>query len=330
MTQNEIFLPLFLASSITSFLFLTFVSCHAGVWSWRKEEEGLPVEAMTFEEIEATILRSMDALGTKPEDYAEMIQRCLAKKAQQRAECGESSKVSRLDIHWTFDYLLTLMVGWFTNQEIAKRKRGNCKRMQGRIKGPFFERSKAKLFFFCWSYKEVKKIKGTRSFWAQFWGLRQFWIPIFKRFNTARQLHLWALELPLAVQHRAAAAMTTAFAAMWMRLLSFTFPSLSSIQSLWARRWGGMEFRLRRPLIFLRIGSLLAFGDRFIVSSCTSSYVCVCVSPFCCGRSILRVSKQGRLNNSTKYPLHALMTTTLKKKNWNLLENCHMYALKLF
>ena len=63
-----------------------------------KKRRGVPVEAMTYEEIEATILRSMDALGTKLEDYAEMIQRCLAKKAQQRAECGESSKVSRLDV----------------------------------------------------------------------------------------------------------------------------------------------------------------------------------------------------------------------------------------
>ena len=33
-----------------------------------------------------------------------------------------------------------------------------------------------------------------------------------------------------------------------------------------------------------------------------------------------------RLNNSTKYLLHASMITTLKKK-WNLLDNCHMYAL---
>ena len=57
-----------------------------------KKRRGVPVEAM-----KATILRSMDALGTKSEDYAEMIQRCLAKKAQQRAECGESSEVSRLD-----------------------------------------------------------------------------------------------------------------------------------------------------------------------------------------------------------------------------------------
>ena len=63
-----------------------------------KKRRGVLVEAMTYEEIEANILRSMDALGTKPEDYAEMIQRVLAKKAQQRAECGESSKVSRLDI----------------------------------------------------------------------------------------------------------------------------------------------------------------------------------------------------------------------------------------
>ena len=36
-----------------------------------------------------------------------------------------------------------------------------------------------------------------------------------------------------------------------------------------------------------------------------------------------------RLNNSTKYLLHASMTTTSKKK-WNLVENCHKYALKLF
>ena len=34
-----------------------------------------------------------------------------------------------------------------------------------------------------------------------------------------------------------------------------------------------------------------------------------------------------RLNNSTKYLRHASMTTTSKKKKWNLLQNCHMYAL---
>ena len=34
-----------------------------------------------------------------------------------------------------------------------------------------------------------------------------------------------------------------------------------------------------------------------------------------------------RLNNSTKYLLHASMTTTSKKKNWNPWENCHKYAL---
>ena len=48
-----------------------------------------------------------------------------------------------------------------------------------------------------------------------------------------------------------------------------------------------------------------------------------------CG-AILWVSQQDDLNNSTKYILHASMTTTSKKKKWNLLENCHMYALKLF
>ena len=31
-------------------------------------------------------------------------------------------------------------------------------------------------------------------------------------------------------------------------------------------------------------------------------------------------------NNSTKYLLHASMTTTSKKKKW---ENCHKYGLKL-
>ena len=63
-----------------------------------RKEGRVPVEAVSYEEIEVQILRSMDALGTKPEDYAEMIQRCLAKKAQQRAECGESSEISRLEI----------------------------------------------------------------------------------------------------------------------------------------------------------------------------------------------------------------------------------------
>ena len=35
-------------------------------------------------------------------------------------------------------------------------------------------------------------------------------------------------------------------------------------------------------------------------------------------------------SNSTKYLLHASMTTTLKKKKQNLLENCQIHALKLF
>ena len=37
-----------------------------------------------------------------------------------------------------------------------------------------------------------------------------------------------------------------------------------------------------------------------------------------------------RLRNSKMDLLHASMTTTSKKNNWNLLENCHKYALKLF
>ena len=36
-----------------------------------------------------------------------------------------------------------------------------------------------------------------------------------------------------------------------------------------------------------------------------------------------------RLSNSTKYLLHALMTTTSKKKKQNLLENCQIHALKI-
>ena len=43
------------------------------------------------------------------------------------------------------------------------------------------------------------------------------------------------------------------------------------------------------------------------------------------------VSYQTRqLNNSTKYLFPASMTTTLKRKNWKLKQNCHKYALKLF
>ena len=38
----------------------------------------------------------------------------------------------------------------------------------------------------------------------------------------------------------------------------------------------------------------------------------------------------GRLNNSTKYLLHALMAIISKRKNWNPWENCQNYALKLF
>ena len=35
-------------------------------------------------------------------------------------------------------------------------------------------------------------------------------------------------------------------------------------------------------------------------------------------------------SNCTKLQLHALMTINAKKKNWDLLENCQKYALKLF
>ena len=37
-----------------------------------------------------------------------------------------------------------------------------------------------------------------------------------------------------------------------------------------------------------------------------------------------------RLSNSTKYLLHASMTTTSKRKKQNLLENCQVHALKFF
>ena len=48
-----------------------------------------------------------------------------------------------------------------------------------------------------------------------------------------------------------------------------------------------------------------------------------------CG-TLMWVDKQDDTNHSTKYLLHASMTTTSKKKKWNLLDNCHMYAFKLF
>ena len=38
----------------------------------------------------------------------------------------------------------------------------------------------------------------------------------------------------------------------------------------------------------------------------------------------------GRLNNATKYQLHALMTIISKRKKWNPWENCQKCALKLF
>ena len=38
----------------------------------------------------------------------------------------------------------------------------------------------------------------------------------------------------------------------------------------------------------------------------------------------------GRLNNSTKHQLHALMTIISMKKNWNPWEKCRKYAFKLF
>ena len=48
-----------------------------------------------------------------------------------------------------------------------------------------------------------------------------------------------------------------------------------------------------------------------------------------CG-TILWADETGRLNNSTKYLLHASMTITSKRKNWNPWENCQKHALKLF
>ena len=46
-------------------------------------------------------------------------------------------------------------------------------------------------------------------------------------------------------------------------------------------------------------------------------------------RTLLRTGEQKRLNSYTKSPHRASMTTTLKKKNWDLLVNCQKYALKL-
>ena len=48
-----------------------------------------------------------------------------------------------------------------------------------------------------------------------------------------------------------------------------------------------------------------------------------------CGNDIVSWRTR-RYSNSTKYLLHASMTTTSKKKKQNLLENCQVHALKLF
>ena len=85
-----------------------------------KKRRGLLVEAITHEEIEATILHSMEAMGIKPEDCAEMIQRCLAKKAQQRMENGKMGMWRKTLI---FDYLTALRVnGKFTSPKIIKEE----------------------------------------------------------------------------------------------------------------------------------------------------------------------------------------------------------------
>ena len=42
------------------------------------------------------------------------------------------------------------------------------------------------------------------------------------------------------------------------------------------------------------------------------------------------IQRTRRFNNSTKYLHHASMTTTSKKKKWNLWENCQKYPLKVF
>ena len=47
-----------------------------------------------------------------------------------------------------------------------------------------------------------------------------------------------------------------------------------------------------------------------------------------CG-AILRAGEQKQTSNLTKLQLHALMTIKSKKKNWDLLEICQKYALKL-
>ena len=60
------------------------------MWIWRvvsvkvarKRRAGSP-EPLTYEQMEASILHSMETLGTKPEDYLAMIQRCMSKKMQQ-------------------------------------------------------------------------------------------------------------------------------------------------------------------------------------------------------------------------------------------------------
>ena len=62
---------------------------RGGVKKARRNADDL---VLSYEQLEVNIMRSMEALGTKPEDYLAMIQRCLNKKALQ--ESGESPKSS--------------------------------------------------------------------------------------------------------------------------------------------------------------------------------------------------------------------------------------------
>ena len=48
-----------------------------------KKRRARSPEPLTYEQMEASILHSMETLGTKPEDYLAMIQRCMSKKMQQ-------------------------------------------------------------------------------------------------------------------------------------------------------------------------------------------------------------------------------------------------------
>ena len=88
-------------------------------------------------------MHSMETLGTKPEDYLAMIQRCLAKKAQQHMENGDVIHSEPI-VKEIFDYGMALRVnGRYKKQKAINKETGRLvamrrkERRKERKRGPF-------------------------------------------------------------------------------------------------------------------------------------------------------------------------------------------------